>query len=218
MEWTSINVRYASGWQSWYNDSITFKKYYELTSLGSDTAEHTFTSDLGVISFRYATTSSSNHGIRDSITGKDYTLRNGSGGEYIALTNYAELTTSNVEIIAFKDGDPNHPYWFNDVRFDLGNGKKASLRIGYSVDSVYTAMISTDKTSSIVNLIDFINGQHAINDNFGYDYVVQPLYVLDEATPLYTIYGNTILAPFTLIQVQSRKFLVVGKGVCVEVD
>lgn len=218
MNWTSINVRSASGWQSWYDSTAIFKEYYELTSLGSDTAEHTFTSDLGIMSFRAGTTSGSNHGIRDNITGKDYSLRNGAGGEYTALTDYAELSTQNIEIMAFKDGDPNHPYWFNDVRFDLDNENKASLRIGYSVDSVYTAVLSNDKTNSAINLIDFINGQHAINDNFGYYYIVQPLYVADEVTPLFTVCGNAVLSTYTVIQVQTRKFLVIGKGICVEIE
>lgn len=192
-------------WSDYYNATELFKERF---TASFESSAALFSTDLHNLYWKYG--SSSGTGMRDSIPNIEFFNNN----EYV---DGAEMLGKDTEIYAFRD-QSNH-YLINvygvtenNTAFWLHSG------INRNTSSPDVCMVNTSNTPTGINILSYLTANQALNSNYGTDYIIQPLYALDEKTPFYAISGNTELALFTLIQVQTRKFLVVGKGICVEVE
>lgn len=206
MDWTTITSQNKTSWQSCYDSSVILKAHFTQSFPGNDRVN--LSSDLYTLSaYLY---NSSSDGLSDSFMGSKFT----NAGYNI---NYAEFETiDNADVMIFKEATGDK--YLSNVWFDLANNKTGVLHIGLNTGGTAMAKFNTDATSTAVDIINLITATQSANNVIGNDYIIQPLYVYDEKTPLFVISGNTELAPFTLIQVQTRKFFVIGKGICVEVE
>lgn len=187
-------------WMRYYNGTALMKNRF--TARITDGV--IFTSTLHTLRWKYG--SSSGYGVTDSIVSAAFSNNNED-------VYGAEMTgVGNAEIYAFKDNSGHYlvnVYAVNDnnTEFWAHSGKTSN-----NANACYV-----NKTSTGISVIDFTTAANAINNNYGTDYIVQPLYASDEKTPFYVISGNTELSAFTVIQVQTKKFMCIGNGICVEI-
>ena len=188
-------------WYNYYNSTTLLKNRFTISG-SSDVA---LSSGLHTLHWQYSV--SSGDGLRDSVPNAEFVNR--SEDVY-----GAEMTgADNAEIYAFKDNSGHYlvnVYAVNDnnTEFWAHSGKTSS-----NTNACYV-----NKTSTSVSVIDFTTAANTINNSYGTDYIVQPLCALDEKTPFYVISGNTELPAFTVIQVQMKKFMCIGNGLCVEIE
>lgn len=205
MNWTTISAYDAWSWSSFYNNSTVFKSHFTADIQEANYA--TFASDLCTLTTRLYNTGGA--GLTDSVINDKFT----NAGYDI---DYAEFSTDDVDVMLFKEhsGDKYYSY----VLFDLANNKISGLHTGKDTGGISVAKFNTDIVSELIDASGAVTFTQSANNSVGNDYIIQPLYVYDQKIPLFMISGNMELAPFTLIQVQTRKFFVVGKGICMEVE
>lgn len=205
MNWTTISAYDAGSWSNFYNNSTVFKSHFTADIQGSNYA--TFTSDLCTLTTRLYSTSGA--GLTDSTINYKFT----NAGYDV---DYAEFSTDDVEAMLFKEhsGDKYYSY----VLFDLANNKTGSLHTGKETNGTNVAKFNTDITSGLIDASGIVTFTQSANNSVGSDYIVQPLCIYDQKSPIFTVSGNTELAAFTKFVVDNRVFIVVGKGLCVEVD
>lgn len=210
MEWKRINPgQDESYWLNFYNDTELFKDRF---TYGYGGYTVSYTTDLVTLSVHIANGAYDPlRGITDNITNTIHT----SGMESFDFTEF--ISKAGAEIYAFRSAaTPTH--YLTLVFVTTSDGTNICLHFGTSISEVKKGITNTDKAQGIIDLLSLTTLINSNNNNHGEKYIVQPLYIYDEPTPLLTICGNTELAPFTLIQIQMKKFLVVGNGVCVEID
>lgn len=208
MEWTRFWENDEGQWQSLYNNSTFFKVLFPNAEYANYKAR--FWNDFYEIRKK---TYSGSQGIADLFlnNSEDYGFTQNDHN-----VDFTEFDGTGYKAICFRDAINTENY-LTGIFADVGLNKIV-LHCGYSKAGVEFASFQSDISNITFSVRNLVVNQHDANDSFGNDYIVQPLYVYGRVTPFYTICGNTELAPFTLIQVQTRKFLVVGKGICVEVE
>lgn len=207
MNWTGFNNQDRTRFEAWYASTTLFKERYSYTYVSDYEWYDKCASTVGYLANQYRIT----YGFCDAA----------GGGICLALAannQFAEMsTTDGIEIYAFKDGTtPSH--FLINVFGENSNGDLVCLHSGTNSSGTDFAYITTENHLTAVSVIDYTTAANTINNSYGNDYIVQPLYAADEPTPFYVVSGNTELAVFTVIQVQTKKFMVVGKGICVEVE
>lgn len=205
MIWTKAydSTQYISNdqWMRYYNGTTLMKNRF--TASISDGV--IFTSTLHTLRWKYGL--SLGYGVTDSIASAAFSNNN----ETVYCAEM--LGADDSEIYAFKDESGHYlvnVYAVNDNNtvFWAHSGKTNN-----NTNACYV-----NKTSTGVSVIDFTTAANIINNSYGTDYIVQPLYASDEKTPFYVISGNTELSAFTVIQVQTKKFMCIGNGLCVELN
>jgi hypothetical protein len=205
MNWTTISAYDASSWSAFYNSSTLFKSHF--TADIQSGANATFTSDFYSLSTRLYNTGSA--GLTDSFLNSKFS-------DVGYPIGYAETTDkTGADILMFKETAGKH---LTNVWFDLPDDKTAVLHIGQNTSGVSLAQLQSDATSQTVDIASLITTLQTANNSVGTDYIVQPLYLYDAKTPLYTISGNAELAPYTVIVIDGKKILTIGRGICVEVE
>lgn len=187
-------------WMRYYNGTTLMKNRF--TASTSDGV--IFTSTLHTLRWKVG---SSGYGVTDSIASAAFSNNNETvyGAEM--------LGADGSEIYAFKDESGHYlvnVYAANDNNtvFWAHSGKTSN-----NTNACYV-----NKTSTGISVIDFTTAASTLNNAYGTDYIVQPLYASDEKTPFYVISGNIELPAFTVIQVQTKKFMCIGNGLCVEIN
>ena len=147
-------------------------------------------------------------GLSDNLPNKEFVDRN--------TTFYgAEIEGINNEIYAFKD--INNHYLVN-VYAPFGEGHEIWIHSGVAADGTEVCKINTDIANNVADTLTLTTAFNTLNNSYGNDYILQPLCVLNEKTPFYMICGNAQLEVFSNIIVNNKKFMIVGKGVCVEIE
>lgn len=204
MNWTRINystvVAMKGEFESYYNSTTLMKERYSFTK-----SPVSFASSLGTIGWH-----DSSYYITESVIGSPFSAARGS-------VDMCEFAGTDTEIYGVRDVS-NPASYLTNVFFITDNNTLMCLHSGTTTGSVDKCTVNTDKSATAIDILNLISVLQTANNNFGNDYIVQPLYLYDEKTPLFTISGNTELAPFSVIQVQTRKFMVIGKGICVEIE
>lgn len=207
MNWTGFDNHDRTRFEAWYASTTLFKERYSCAYVSDYEWYNACTSAVGNIYNQYRITL----GLCDTA---------GGGICVASATNnsYAEMsTTDGIEIYAFKDGTtPSH--CLINVFSENSNGDLVCLHSGTNSSGTDFAYITTENHLTAVSVIDYTTAANTINNSYGTDYIVQPLYAADEPTPFYVVSGNTELALFTVFALSNKKFMVVGKGICVEID
>lgn len=189
-------------WNTYYSGTTLLKNRFTI----SGSSDVTLSSGLHTLYWKYGV--SSGAGLIDSVPNKEFVNR--SEDVYAA-----EMLGKDTEIYAFRDTSGHYivnVYGVNDdnVTCWLHSGVASdSTDVCYTNDSVITAGGS---------VLGYTTAYNTINNGYGLDYTIQPLCALGKKTPFFIIGGNTELAVFTVLAVNNRKFMVVGKGVCVEMN
>lgn len=217
MNWTTITDTSYTGMNSWYNSTTLLKTRYDTASISQWNWDDSITSTSAshTIGFHSGSYGQAQYGIKDSIIANATFTSVGASG--LNPIDFLELNTHGAEIYAFRD-NTNNAHFLCIGMYETESDDVIHIDYGVDIeDGAHQAAYSKTNNQTI-DILNFTTEAQSINNNFGTDYVVQPLYIFDEASPFYTISGNTVLAPFTVIQVQLKKFLVIGKGICVEID
>lgn len=212
MEWTRISDVSINGMKAFYNGTTLLKVRYPNMSIDQWNRSDSISSAYNTLYFHAGTYGDPRLGFVDSVIGSNVFC-----SDALDPFDFSEVEADDVEIYAFRDVTNPSSFLVN-IFCQTENETTIVFHCGTDTSNVECFKVNTSKTDAVLDLNDFVTAYQSQNNGFGNDYIIQPLYVYDEKTPLFIISGNTTLSPFTLIQVQSRKFLVVGKGVCVEVD
>lgn len=86
-----------------------------------------------------------------------------------------------------------------------------------SASNTEVCVISNDSFVTQIDLQPVVSGIIA-NNAYGTAYYVQPLIVYGKQTPIYTVFGSpTILAPLSEFTVSGKTFMVIAKGLCIDI-
>lgn len=217
MNWTTITDTSYTGMNNWYNSTTLLKSRYETASISQWNWDDTITSTSAshTIGFHAATYGQAQYGIRDSIIANATFTSVGSSS--LNPIDFLELNTHGTEIYAFRDST-NNAHFLCIGMYETESGDVIHIDYGVDIEDTEHFIAYSKNGNQTIDILSYATGVQGLNNSFGNDYIVQPLYIFDEISPFYAISGNTVLSVFTVIQVQSKKFLVVGKGICVEID
>ena len=217
MNWTTITNTSYTGMNTWYNSTTLLKTRYETASISQWNWNDSITSTSAshTIGFHAETYGQARYGITDSIIANaNFTS---VGASALNPIDFLELNTHGAEIYAFRD-NTNNTHFLVIGMYETESGDIIHIDYGVDLEDVEHHVAYSKTKNQTMDILNYTTAAQTINNSYGTDYVVQPLYIFDEPSPFYTISGNTVLAPFTVIQIQLKKFLVIGKGICVEID
>ena len=211
MEWILIEngQSVSTNLQNYYNTTTLLKNRFSFASSGTGTNQASvFTSNLHTITIGFDYYYGGKPNLLDSIANLEFGNRNNNN-------YFAELAGINNEIYAFKD--INNHYLVN-VYAPFGEGHEIWIHSGVAADGTEVCKINTDIANNVADTLTLTTAFNTLNNSYGNDYILQPLCVLNEKTPFYIVCGNAQLEVFSNIIVNNKKFMIVGKGVCVEVE
>lgn len=217
MDWSTITNTSYTGMNNWYNSTTLLKSRYNTASISQWNWDDTITSTSASHTIYLHTSGygQSMYGITDgNIANARFTS---VGASALNPIDFFELSTHGTEIYAFRD-NTNNAHFLCIGMYETESGDVIHIDYGVDIEDTEHFIAYSKNGNQTIDILSYATGVQVLNNSFGNDYIVQPLYIFDEISPFYTISGNTILAPFTVIQVQSKKFLVIGKGICVEID
>lgn len=209
MSWTTYAGN-RQGIEDLYNGSTYLKERYAYSYDTSYEWASIFTSTLNTVRNNFRSLVA--YGLMDN-TVSDYIV------PISTAVDFQELVAENdVEVYAFRDNTTPAHFLMN-VFGENENGTLFCLHAGVSENGSSFCLMNSDNQTTAVDISSLITAYNTVNTSYGSKYVVQPLVVLDEKTPFYMLAGNTtVLEPFTEILVQTKKFMVVANGICVEVE
>lgn len=217
MDWTRISGN-TSSFNNWFNGTTYFKVRFPTVNFEDNYVWDNFMrSSLYTLYFHIGTYGQARYGMRDSFIGTSYNFTS-VGSSAINPIDFAELNINDIEIYMFKDStDESH--YLTEVIYTTPRGRIVHAHYGVDINDGEHFLVGKDQDSNNkLDILPLVTNLQTNNNNFGEDYIIQPLYLYDEKSPIYTVCGNTTLAAFTTFIIDNKKFMVIGKGLCVEVD
>lgn len=217
MNWTRIYGN-KSSFNNWYSGTTYLKiRFPTFNAEDNFVWNNVIGSSLYTLYFHISTYGQARYGIRDDFIGTSYDFTS-VGSSSLNPIDFVELNINDTEIYMFKDST-NESHYLTEVIYTTPKDRLVHAHYGVDINDGEHLLIGTDQDSnSKLDILPLVTNLQTNNNAFGEDYIIQPLYLYDEKSPIYTVCGNTTLAAFTTFVIDNKKFLVIGKGICVEID
>ena len=208
MNWTTLTTDWAASSNSEFNNNIwtegtIFKEKFP--------DSHQVNADK----YFYGTTHNvyyqlnSGYGLMDTFLDSAEFVPRGSA------LGYAEYQDDKIKAVFFRD-DSVRTHYFTNLWY-TGSNQTIHIHCGTDTSDVIYLKAGNTEESGSINLLTQIETE-ITNNAYGSSFYLQPLVIYGIPTTVYKVFGSaTLLAPFTEFSIGNKNFLVIAKGLCIEV-
>lgn len=207
MNWTTLTTNWASNNNSEFDNNVwtegtIFKEKFPDKQLIN--ADKRYVGTTHTVYYQ-----SGSYGLMDTfLNSPEFVPRS-------AALSYAEYQDNKIKAVFFRD-DSVRTHYFTNLWY-TGSNQTIHLHCGTDTSDVIYLKAGNTEESGSINLLTQIETE-ITNNAYGSSFYLQPLVIYGIPTTVYKIFGSaTLLAPFTEFSIGNKNFLVIAKGLCIEV-
>ena len=206
MNWTTLTTDWAANNSEfdnniWTEGTIFKEKFPDKRLINADKR---YVGTTHTVYYQY-----NGYGLMDTFLGSPEFVPRG------AALSYAEYQDNKVKAVFFRD-DSVRTHYFTNLWY-TGSNQTIHIHGGTDTSDVIYLKAGNTEESGSINLLTQIEAEIA-NNAYGSSIYLQPLVIYGIPTTVYKVFGSaTLLAPFTEFSIGNKNFLVIAKGLCIEV-